>query len=333
MSIKQAQQIDHRCHWSQRLGRRVGPKVFRLGRGFAIGGGYALLERVTPAQAAEATEVPVRRDPLASGFDRHCRQVRVRHEVASCANFRAQAAKKIPVAQARLHANAVRRFAQLIGKGEGVRERARFVEHLGVRHDADEPAQHELGNSKSLVTIDHAGLATTADLRRNMPYAIIIVIASALVIAEVMLSTGAAKLLAAGLLVGAERWGPDVALAIVLVVTWVPTELMSNNAAAASAFPVALGVAQRLGLDPMPFVMAVIYAASCSFITPYGYQTNLMGCRQGAIRWGPCSCGAAHWRCVLGGGDVEWRCRWCFRFGLRRPRRPRCVTRAGSAAA
>ena len=109
-----------------------------------------------------------------------------------------------------------------------------------------------------------------------MPYEIIVVIASALAISEAMMNTGGANLPAAGLLVGAERWGLYAALAIVLFVTLVLTELMSNNAAAALAFPVAAGVAQRLGLDPMPFVMAVLYAASCSFITPYGYQTNLM---------------------------------------------------------
>lgn len=120
------------------------------------------------------------------------------------------------------------------------------------------------------------GYAKAGDLRRHMPYQIILIIAAALVISEVMISTRAADLLARGLLTGAEDFGPYWALAIVLVLTWILTELMSNNAAAALAFPVALGVAGQLGLDPKPFVMAVLYGASCSFITPYGYQTNLM---------------------------------------------------------
>ncbi len=120
------------------------------------------------------------------------------------------------------------------------------------------------------------GLAKPSDMRRNMPYGLIIVLASALVISQVMINTGTAELLAGGLLTGAENFGPYWALGIVLFVTWILTELMSNNAAAALAFPVAVGVAQKLGLDPMPFVMAVLYGASCSFITPYGYQTNLM---------------------------------------------------------
>jgi di/tricarboxylate transporter len=120
------------------------------------------------------------------------------------------------------------------------------------------------------------GYATTSELRRNMPYQIIMIIAAALIISEVMIDTGAAELLASILLAGAEDLGPYWALAIVLVVTWILTELMSNNAAAALSFPIALGVAAKLGLDPKPFVMAVLYGASCSFITPYGYQTNLM---------------------------------------------------------
>ncbi len=120
------------------------------------------------------------------------------------------------------------------------------------------------------------GFARPEELRRQMPYQIIAIIASALVISEVMVSTGTGLLMAGWLLTGAEQFGPYWALAVILVVTWLLTELMSNNAAAALAFPVALGVAAQLGLQPMPFVMAVLYGASCSFLTPYGYQTNLM---------------------------------------------------------
>lgn len=120
------------------------------------------------------------------------------------------------------------------------------------------------------------GYAKVADLRRNMPYPIIVIIGSSLIISQVMVQSGAAGLLA-GLMLGAvERFGPYGALALILLVTWLLTELMSNNAAAALSFPVALGVAQQTGLDPQPFVMAVLYGASCSFLTPYGYQTNLM---------------------------------------------------------
>lgn len=120
------------------------------------------------------------------------------------------------------------------------------------------------------------GFAKVADLRRNMPYDIIVIIASSLVISQVMVQTGAAALLAQAMLAGVRQFGPHGALALVLVSTWILTELMTNNAAAALSFPIALGVAEQTGLDPMPFVMAVLYGASCSFLTPYGYQTNLM---------------------------------------------------------
>ena len=120
------------------------------------------------------------------------------------------------------------------------------------------------------------GYAKPADLRRQMPYQIIAIIASSLVISEVMVGTGTGERLAGWLLTGAQDFSPYWALALVLLTTWALTELMSNNAAAALAFPVALGVAARLGLNPQPFVMAVLYGASCCFLTPYGYQTNLM---------------------------------------------------------
>jgi di/tricarboxylate transporter len=73
-----------------------------------------------------------------------------------------------------------------------------------------------------------------------------------------------------------EPFGLIGALASVLLLTWLLTELMSNNAAAALAFPIAMAVAEKLNAQPAPFVMAALYGASASFLTPYGYQTNLM---------------------------------------------------------
>jgi di/tricarboxylate transporter len=56
----------------------------------------------------------------------------------------------------------------------------------------------------------------------------------------------------------------------------VVTELISNNAAAALAFPIALASAQALGASPTPFILVVAYAASAGFLLPFGYQTHMM---------------------------------------------------------
>lgn len=120
------------------------------------------------------------------------------------------------------------------------------------------------------------GFTRLAELRRQAPLHLLFIIGSALVISEVMLSSGTADLLARGMLAVFEPLGPLGALAGVLLLAWVLTETMTNNAAAALSFPIALGLAERLALSPTPFIMAVIYGASASFLTPYGYQTNLM---------------------------------------------------------
>lgn len=127
-----------------------------------------------------------------------------------------------------------------------------------------------------LVLFMACGFVRAEELRLRVPYSIVLVIASALTISDVMQRSGTATLMASAALDLANGIGPYGALAAVLIVTWLLTELMSNNAAAALCFPVACDVAERMAVSPMPFVMAVLYAASCSFLTPYGYQTNLM---------------------------------------------------------
>jgi di/tricarboxylate transporter len=78
---------------------------------------------------------------------------------------------------------------------------------------------------------------------------------------------------------------PLVALALIYVVTSVLTELVTNNAVAVLMTPIAVTLAQQLGYDPRPFVVAIMLAASQSFATPIGYQTNTLVYNAGGYRF------------------------------------------------
>jgi len=76
-----------------------------------------------------------------------------------------------------------------------------------------------------------------------------------------------------------------LALVVIYGLTMVFTELMSNNAAAALMFPMAMATSTALGVSHMPFMIAIMIAASCGFATPIGYQTNLMVYGPGGYRF------------------------------------------------
>jgi len=75
------------------------------------------------------------------------------------------------------------------------------------------------------------------------------------------------------------------ALAAILIATMALTELLSNNAAAALMFPIGVATAVTLGVDARPFVIVIMLGASLSFLTPIGYQTNLMVYGLGGYRF------------------------------------------------
>ncbi|WGL16401.1 SLC13 family permease [Microbulbifer bruguierae] len=120
------------------------------------------------------------------------------------------------------------------------------------------------------------GIVSTTELQRRFPFQIWLIIASALVLADAFSSSGLATALAEGLRGLVQGGGPYLALIGVFILTLALTELMTNNAAAALAFPLAWSLAESFGVSWTPFVMAVAYGASASFLTPFGYQTNLM---------------------------------------------------------
>ena len=105
---------------------------------------------------------------------------------------------------------------------------------------------------------------------------ILITIACAFAISSAMEESGLAALIASFIQDVSGSLGAWGALALLYIVTLVITELITNNAAAALAFPLALETAAKFGVDPMPFFIAICIAASAGFATPIGYQTNLI---------------------------------------------------------
>ncbi len=129
------------------------------------------------------------------------------------------------------------------------------------------------------------GCCSLSDARNSLEWPVLIAIGAALGLGRAMEVSGAAHSLAAAILslAGQQAW---LTLAAFYVASAVLTEILTNNAVAALMFPVALASAEQLGVSPLPFVMALMIAASAGFATPIGYQTNLMVCGPGGYRFG-----------------------------------------------
>ncbi|MEZ9047397.1 SLC13 family permease [Vibrio cyclitrophicus] len=113
-------------------------------------------------------------------------------------------------------------------------------------------------------------------LRRRFPFELLAILVSALCIASAFSSSGLAMALTQTFESMAGNLSPNWMLVGILVLTILLTEIMTNTAAAAIMLPIALALASTFNIGYLPLVMAVAYGASASFISPFGYQTNLM---------------------------------------------------------
>ncbi|HKX54505.1 MAG TPA: SLC13 family permease, partial [Xanthomonadales bacterium] len=130
-----------------------------------------------------------------------------------------------------------------------------------------------------------SGCLTAEEAYEAIHWPILLLIFAMLAIGLALEQTGALNLMVNGLAKWAITLGPMGLLITLYAVTSLSTEFMSNNAAAILLTPIAIGAAMAAGLDPRPFVVAVMLAGSASFATPIGYQTNTFVYQAGGYRF------------------------------------------------
>ncbi|MGB5292908.1 MAG: SLC13 family permease [Lysobacterales bacterium] len=130
------------------------------------------------------------------------------------------------------------------------------------------------------------GCLNWKDAMNALSTQVILIIVSSLALGLALLKTGGADFLANMFVYITFGAPPSVVLASLMMMMGVLTNVVSNNAAAVIGTPIAIGIAQRLGLPLEPFVLAVLFGANLSFATPMAYQTNVLIMNAGGYKFG-----------------------------------------------
>ena len=120
------------------------------------------------------------------------------------------------------------------------------------------------------------GCLTWRDAVHALSTPVIMIIVASLALGKALMETGMADFLALGFVNISSGMPIPVILSAFILIMTVLTNVVSNNAAAVIGTPIAVSIAQQLGVDPIPFVLAVLFGANMSYATPFGYQTNLL---------------------------------------------------------
>lgn len=120
------------------------------------------------------------------------------------------------------------------------------------------------------------GCLSNEEAYQSINWKVIFLLGGVLPLGVAMQKTGAAELLVSGLITQLESFGPTAVLSAFFFLSMMLTNVISNNATAVLLAPVAIEAAASIGVSPVPMLVAVTLAASLSFMTPIGYQTNTM---------------------------------------------------------
>jgi len=124
------------------------------------------------------------------------------------------------------------------------------------------------------------------EIYESIEWPVIVLLGSMIPIGAALESTGGTGLIAGSILGIAEGLSPVVILTLLMIITMSLSDVMNNTATAVIAAPIAIEIAERLSVNPDPFLMAVAVAASCAFLTPIGHKNNTLIMGPGGYRFG-----------------------------------------------
>jgi di/tricarboxylate transporter len=130
------------------------------------------------------------------------------------------------------------------------------------------------------------GIIPLRQLYESVEWSVIVLLGSMIPIGIALEASGGTGLIASGIVSAAADLSPAAVLVILMVVTMTLSDVMNNVATAVIAAPIAVNIANTLGVNPDPFLMSVAVAASCAFLTPIGHKNNTLIMGPGGYRFG-----------------------------------------------
>ena len=124
------------------------------------------------------------------------------------------------------------------------------------------------------------------DLYTSIEWPVIVLLGSMIPIGAALEASGGTALIAQQIIEFAAAYGPLVVLTLLMIVTMTLSDVLNNTATTVIAAPIAIDIANRLDVNPDPFLMAVAIAASCAFLTPIGHKNNTIVMGPGGYSFG-----------------------------------------------